>query len=280
MGRIRFVAGVGTVLVLVLGTAQLAGADKVGPYGFEACQIGDINGQQGWTKTNPSYDASVVAVSGYPAAAGYAFGAQALRISDAYTSGAFGDQTFSPGVINPAGETTAVNAGFGTGPRQRSFVAKFRIGTALATQQPGLHMSVSPDRGDGARMSYLRFEDQADGVHVLFDDVTDPGPIGTTANFNESDIATLDRAHAHTIAFVMLFREGPGNDRVTIRIDGVVRKVGTSWENYYRYDPEQAGSGNTLPTVDKLLFRESGTANPADSGNGFLINNVLVATPH
>ena len=40
-------------------------------------------------------------------------------------------------------------------------------------------------------MSYLRFEDQADGVHVFFDDVTDPGPIGTESTFNERDIATL-----------------------------------------------------------------------------------------
>ena len=48
--------------------------------------------------------------------------------------------------------------------------------TTEATPQPNpLHMTVSPDRGDGARMSYLRFEDQADGVHVFFVDVTDPG---------------------------------------------------------------------------------------------------------
>ena len=31
-------------------------------------------------------------------------------------------------------------------------------------------------------MSYLRFEDQADGVHVIFDDVNNPGgPAGTAA---------------------------------------------------------------------------------------------------
>ena len=30
-------------------------------------------------------------------------------------------------------------------------------------------ISVSPDNGQGARMSYLRFEDRADGVHVFFD---------------------------------------------------------------------------------------------------------------
>ena len=40
-------------------------------------------------------------------------------------------------------------------------------------------MSVSPDNGSGGRMSYLRFEDQTDGVHVFFNDVTNPGPLGT-----------------------------------------------------------------------------------------------------
>ena len=39
-----------------------------------------------------------------------------------------------------------------------------------------MHMSVSPDNGSGARMSYLRFEDQSDGVHVFFDDVHESGP--------------------------------------------------------------------------------------------------------
>ena len=64
---------------------------------------------------------------------------------------------------------------------------------ARPPQQPGLHMSVSPDNGSGARMSYLRFEDQADGVHVFFDDVTNPGPVGTVSNFSDTDIATLSR---------------------------------------------------------------------------------------
>ena len=44
------------------------------------------------------------------------------------------------------------------------FDSSFRIGTTVASQQVGLHTSVSPDDGNGARMSYLRFEDHADGV--------------------------------------------------------------------------------------------------------------------
>jgi hypothetical protein len=116
-------------------------------------------------------------------------------LSDAYTSGTFGDQTFSPGLSQPAGEP----------PAQTHFEAGFRIGTQ-SNVRPGLRMSVSPDDGNGSRMSYLPFEDQADGVHVFFDDVTDPGPLPVVAIFNETEIATLNRARAHSIRFSIDFK--------------------------------------------------------------------------
>ena len=50
--------------------------------------------------------------------------------------------------------------------------------------------------------------------------------------------------------------------------------TGTTWEDYYRYDSEQTPQGNKVPTVDKVLFRESGTADSTHSGNGFLIDRV------
>jgi hypothetical protein len=183
------------------------------------------------------------------------------------TTGAFGDQTFSPGVTNAARES---------GPRY--FDATFSIGAALATVQSGLHMSVSPDGGDGSRMSYLRFEDQSDGIHVFFVDVSDPGPLGTVANFNETEIATLGRNSAHTIRFLVQFVPGPANHVAKIFIDGVLKKTGTTWEDYYRYDPEQAGNSNVVPSVSKLLFGESGTANPGNAGNGFLVDGVSLAS--
>jgi hypothetical protein len=195
----------------------------------------------------------------------------------------FGDQTFSPGLGDEAGEKTAVNANLSGGLRQPNFTASFMIGTTQAAQQCStcatpLSLSVSPDRGDGARMSYLRFEDHPDGVHVYFIDVKDPGPVGHVADFRESDIATLDRAHSHVVTFEIKFKDGAHNDEVHIYIDGQKKKDGTTWEDYYRYDPEQAGSGNQVPTVDKLLFREGGTMNPTDAGGGFLIDRVLLTS--
>jgi hypothetical protein len=257
------------VAMLALASVSAAVADSMGPITFEppTYAVGNINGQNGWTKTGP-YDAAVATVSSFPAASSYGFGTQALRMSNSVTSVSFGDQTFAPPLSNAAGESTGFN----------HFDATFSIGTALATQQAGLTLSVSPDDGTGGRMSYLRFEDQADGVHVFFDDVTDPGPLGTVATFNEHDIATLDRAHAHTVRFSIDFVPGAGNDVVKIYIDGVQKATGTTWENYYRYDPEQAGNHNAVPVTKTLLFREGGTPVATNNGNGFLIDGVSFAS--
>jgi hypothetical protein len=269
---VRRFTGIIAATALALGLtgafASAAGADVVGPITFEppAYHVGDIDGQQGWSKTGP-YDVAVASVSDYPDAAHYFFGSQALRLSNAITSGSFGDQTFSPGLNDPAGENGA-----------RDFAAGFLIGTTQSDVQPGLSMSVSPDSGDGSRMSYLRFEDQADGVHVFFDDVRDHGPVGTPADFRESDIATLDRNHSHLIGFLIHFNPGPHNDVVQIVIDGRVRKNGTTWEDYYRYDPEQAAGGNQVPNVSKLLFREGGAPAPLNIGQGFLVDDVTLAS--
>ncbi len=245
----------------VLGSAFTASAraDTIGPITFETYALGDINGQQGWLKTGP-YDVAVATVSTFPAAAGYGFGAQSLRLSDAITSGSFGDQTFSPGLLSPAGELAA----------EAHFDASFQIGTTTAAEQSGLNMSVSPDDGNGSRMSYLRFEDRADGVHVFFSDVT-------SSTFTDTDIAVLNRTSAHTIRFWIDFFDGPANDVVKIYVDGVLKATGTTWEDYYRFDPEQAGNGNVVPAVSKLLFRESGLSD-ANAGNGFLVDNVTLAS--
>jgi hypothetical protein len=290
----RLLGKVGASLLVcsaVLFLASGAGADSVGPITFESSQgylVGDINAQPSlpgsgslpngrWSKTGP-YDVNVVPLSAYPAAADYGFGSQALEISDALTSGSFGDQTFSPGLADEAGESAADNAGLSGGLRQPHFDASFLIGAAQLAAQPGLHMSVSPDRGDGARMSYLRFEDQTDGIHVFFDDATDKGPVGATATFRDSDIATLSRTTSHLIQFSIDFKDGAANDTVKIYIDGKLAANGTTWEDYYRYDPEQTPQGNQVPTVDKLLFRESGTPDPTHAAKGFLVDRVTLAS--
>jgi LPXTG-motif cell wall-anchored protein len=248
-----------------------AATTSLGPINFESgYTAGNINGQGGWSKSG-QYDDEVENLSDYPDASGYGFETKALRASNFYADGAFGGQAFSPGLTQAAGEGAA-----------SYFTASFEIGTTKAVQQPGLAVSVSPDDGNGGRMSYLRFNDQADGVHVVFVDVTDKGPLGTAATFNpDVPIATLDRATSHAIRFEIAFVDGPGNadgvgnDVVKIFVDDVLKHTGTTWENYYRYDPEQAGNDNALPTTSKLLFAARGE--PVVTllqGQGYLIDDV------
>jgi choice-of-anchor C domain-containing protein len=237
---------------------------------FETSQgytTGSVNGQNGWSATGP-YDQAIVTQSTYPTR----FENQSLRISDATASGSFGDWVFAKPITNSAGESTTVGA------TQSHFEAQFDIASTLpCQQQPGLYISVSPDRGDGSRMSYLRFEDQSNGMHVFFDDVTDAGPVGTVATFNESDIATLQRDIPHTIKFVMDFVDGPSNDVVQIYIDGALIHTGTSWENYYRYDSE-ASAEQAPRAVKTLIFQARGSSTPADLGHGYLFDNVNLSS--
>lgn len=264
----KFLFGVAAIVLFFFASSTVVHADNV-LVNFENPPYvpGSVNGQDGWIKTGP-FDAAIVANTyGYST-----FGAQTLRISDAITSGSFGDQTFAKPLVNSVGETVATAGTFSVGAKQTHFEMQFDIASTMPNaQQPGMHMSVSPDRGDGSRMSYLRFEDQVDGIHVFFDDVTDAGPIGTLATFNESDIATLTRT-PHTIKLTLDVVDGPANDVVKVWIDGVLKKTGTSWEDYYRYDPESVAEQSPR-IVKTVLFRESGTANPADAGKGFLVDN-------
>lgn len=235
--------------------------------------VGSINGQDGWTSTGSVgsgcsvYDHAVATQTAFPT-----FGHQSLRLSDAVTSGCFGDQTFAKPLINSVGETAATAGTFLPGTKQRHFEMQFDIASTVPTsQQPGLHISVSPDRGDGSRMSYLRFEDGVAGIDVFFDDVQ-----GTTnpANFVETQIATgLNRMVPHKIKLTMDTLDGPSNDVVNVYIDGALVQTGTSWENYYRYDSE-ASAEQSPRIVKSVIFRSSGTANPADAGKGFYFDNL------
>lgn len=227
---------------------------------FDTFALGSVNGQSGWKSTG-AYDQTIVEnIYGF-----MNFGCKSLRISNAITTGAFGDQTFSYSAANEAGETSAENNGLSGGDRKNRYEAEFDFASTTTTQQEGLVISVSPDRGDGARMSYLRFEDKADGIHVFFDDY-----LGA---FREDEIAVLDRSVAHNIKFVMDFVDGPSNDIVNIYINGSLAHTGTSWEDYFRYV-----ENNPTRTVDSILFRTAGASAPATSGKGFLIDNVVVTT--
>lgn len=236
---------------------------------FDTFGLGSVNGQYGWASVG-SYDQAVVKnIYGFEN-----FGCQSLRLSNAVTSGAFGDQTFSYSTVNEAGEADSTNNGQSGGVRQNHYEAQFDIASTQSGVQPGLVISVSPDRGDGSRMSYLRFEDSEAGINVYFDDVQGTD---SSANFVETLVASdLSRATSHSVKFVIDYVDGPSNDVVQIYIDGDLVHTGTTWENYYRYDSE-SNAEQTPRTSDSLIFRAGGSP-AATSGKGFLFDNVVIAT--
>ena len=262
-----------TVILIIALTASVI-ADTIG-VDFETYSLGNVNGQDGWSMTGP-FDVAVVTNSyGYGT-----FGTKSLRISNATTSGSFGDQTFAKPLTDAVGETAATAGAFSEGTRQTHFEMQFDIASTLPGQQAGMVISVSPDRGDGSRMSYLRFEDAPAGINVFFDDVQQPTPCTPSgcANFVETQVGTdLSRATAHTIKLTMDALDGPSNDVVKVFIDGILVHTGTSWEDYYRYDPEAAPE-STPRIVKTVLFRAAGAAVPANLNNGFLIDNLALSS--
>src|SRR5262249_38459477 len=148
--RRSVVALTGALLVLGLG-AQARADSKVITFENPPYTTGSINGQDGWSATGP-YDFGVAATSdfvGSPAA----FGAQSFRISNAFTSGSFGDWAFSTSLDDEAGEATATNNGFSGGVRQPYYEVSFDIASAVpGAGQPGLQISGAPGPGRGARI--------------------------------------------------------------------------------------------------------------------------------
>jgi hypothetical protein len=273
--------------VVVLAVSAGASADALS-IDFESYTPGTINAQDGWSSLGAAgsgcavYDHAVVDNTGasysYPS-----FGDRSLRMSNAVTSGCFGDQTFSKALADEAGEATADNGGLSGGTRQPVFEASWDFASTVPTaEQPGLSTVASPDRGDGARMSWVQMADTPTGIDVNFFDVQGVDPMGPPApcfqcaNFVETNVATgLDRSVPHNIKIRMTFVDGESNDVVQVFVDGVLKHTGGSWEDYYTMDTESSPTPPRVSrTVDSILFRTGGTAAPATAGKGWLIDNL------
>ena len=272
---IQGVLGGVLVLALVFLAVGPSLADSLG-VSFESPTYitGTVNGQDGWTSLGSEgsgcavYDHAVV-TNTYGI---LSFEDQSLRISNAFTSGCFGDQTFAKPLTDSVGEVDATVGSFSEGTRQRHFEMQFDIASTSSGVQPGLFVSVSPDRGDGSRMSYLGFKDTEDGIDIIFYDVQ-----GTDnpANFVPTELGTFSRATPHTIKLTMDTLDGPSNDKVKVWIDGNLEHTGTSWENYYRHDNE-ASAEQSPRIVKTVIFRTGGPAAPDTVGNGYLFDNLTL----
>lgn len=236
--------------------------------------LGTINGQDGWVSLGSSgsgcalYDHAVATnTSGFAL-----FGAQSLRISNAVTSGCFGDQTFAKPLVNAAGEADSTNGSFAAGTLQSHFEMELDVASATSTQQPGLFVSISPDRGDGSRMSYLGLSDELGGVRITFYDVQGTG---NPASFVPTDLGVFSRAVPHHLKLSIDFVDGPSNDIVKVWIDGVLVHTGTTWENYYRYDSE-ASAEQSPRIIKSVIFRTGGPAAPSTLGSGYFFDNLTL----
>ncbi len=286
-GRAVFIAialAVSSFAIVATGATGItpAGADTVST-DFESYSNGSVYGQGGWTGTPNAcgtVDEAVVDTSGFPGAPPE-FGTKAWRVSNSVFGGCFA-QPKSPSLANQAGEMSAASGGQSGGHRQSTYEAEFTVASATGAYQHNLQLVVNPDRGDGARMSYLGVR-HVDGANLtfLFYDVQG----GETPSFVPTEIpGTFDPTVPHTVKIAMEFVEGPSNDIVEIFVDGNLVHTGTSWEDYYRFSGESNNNGaDPQPwptrTVDSLLFRPGSPAEATVAGNGFLIDNLNASTP-
>ena len=237
---------------------------------FESYSLGTINAQDGWSSLGAAGSGCAV----YDHAVRASLSTAGLRVSNAVTSGCFGDMTFAKPLTDAVGETGATAGSFSVGTRQTHFEMQFDIAsTKPGEEQPGLFMSVSPDRGDGSRMSYLGFEDVVGGIDIIFYDVQGTG---NPANFVFTDLGVYSRT-PHTIKLTLDTLDGPSNDVVKVWIDGVLVHTGTSWENYYRFDSE-ASAEQSVRIVKTAIFRTGGPAATGTEGFGYLVDNLSLSS--
>jgi hypothetical protein len=189
---------------------------------------------------------------------------KALRVSNAVADGAFEQQVHAPTLEQGASEA---------GPNT-VFHASFTV--QASGWQPGAAVSVSPDNGHGARMGYIRFESQQDGIHAYIVD----NPVNADQRETDANVA-LSYGVPHLITISMKFNSGQtadnkANDVVRYTIDHVDigDKTGTcftSWEQWYRYGELREP---TTFSVDSLTFMARGLSVPSVHGGGFLFDDV------
>jgi len=301
--------------LLTMTSAARVHADSIAiDFESPAYTTGSVDGQNAWGGQNPpgiavngSIDQGVTNSDAHT-------GSQSYRESSVFTSGTFGDQVFSPSLTDRAGEPGSVAGGFAGGTLQPRFTATIWFKSVTATGQDA-HVVISPDRGDGARMSWIQVSDNVtdptptcsdsgnpctqdsdcpgftcladgrSGLSVSFFDYRQPANVLDCGGGEDAEnkcfvfqtaAASLSRTAWHRIDVEMEFYDGKANDVVRVSVDGGPAIVGTSWEDFFPNN--QPGSFPTdPPPVDSLLFRVGGGAE-GNAGQGFFFDDVSYAS--
>jgi uncharacterized repeat protein (TIGR01451 family) len=259
--RPTIVALLATVTLLPCGVARAATITS--DFESPAYKLGPLDGQQGWSVPANAAEA-VVPSGGIPT-----FGQQSWQLSNLEANSSFtGTQNYSPPVSPAAGQNLPNTV----------FIAKFSFYSAA--YQPSLYVTVSPDSGQGSRMQWVSLESTPNGIEVWESD----SPLDPQGNyfFDAWPLGVLSYGVPHTIEWRIKLNPGDNNDVVQILVDGQdTGRCFTTWENYYRQSPEQAGppNNNMPPDINSLQFRTSQQGDPglAMTG-GFLFDNVSVTT--
>ena len=273
MRRLMWVVIMG-IIVTMAGTLY---ATQVLFTDFEGFKINaSINGQNGWGVSNPSFDQEVVSFGGNTV----------WRVSNALTSGSFGDMPFAPRLggiptntaTNPTNNSPGAFAGeSSTGTSLKHFRGSFSFRSATGTAQPGARITVSADDGEGGRQSFIAIKDTGSGIEVSTEDVDSGG------NFSNPIVIASGLSYTswHTSNVEIEFKDGPNNDVVEYFVDGDLVHTGPTWEQFYRNDHDQFAIHRLGVPVQTLLFRLSSNADnppcPACLGGGFFIDNVALS---
>jgi uncharacterized repeat protein (TIGR01451 family) len=266
----RILIALATAVSMTLLPCGVAVADSVTTT-FEPPTFnpGSVDEQNGWTSAEPGdipalpngYDQAVVPVTGISG-----FGTQSLRHSNAYneSTGELFYLTNSTRTLAPAGEDEP----------NTEYIGEFSfISFDQDAEQPGLFMTMSPDNGEGGRMSGVRLLDKPQGIRALIYDTPDPA----TGDFRALPGGLYSRNEVHTVRFWIKFVPGDNNDIVRVFIDDndIGDELGvcfTTWENFYR------ASDQEVPVTRSMIFRASGGEVPSLVGGGFLFDNVTNTT--
>ena len=205
-----------------------------------------------------AYDAAIVTKDGD----------SRLRISNATTSGSFGDMLYSPTLAVSATEATTDNR----------FEASFVIDPV--DYQEGLVVTVSPDNGEGGRNGFLRVKHLNRGmtIEVAGSYLDDAGEL----QWEYKDVATgLDVSKPHTVNLQVVKRPGAVgeiNDVFRAWVDGgKAIETGTFEAYYFANKDAVTGKPEANHPTDALLFRVSGTAASGTLGQGILIDDLSMS---
>jgi len=241
------------VAAIAMTIAATVNADQVS-IDFEGYPTGPIaNGSNGWQITNPNWDQAVVTN-------GAISGSHSWHFSQAIASGSYGDQPFSPPLAHTSGESTIPGVG-------SNYFGASMLFKPLADSVIGEGITVSMDRGDGARGNYMRIESLGGNTWQLY--AYDYN--STTQDFDKHVLATnLNAGDVHKLSFDQTFVNGPNNDVWNVYLDNNLLYTGRGWEDYFR---DWQSFNNPPLAYDRLLFRSGGDPSVPGAA-GILFDNI------